>query len=94
MQAAKISGGISGGSVVKYVPPNAGHASSIPDPGRSLGVGNGNPLQYSCLGNPMTRGAWWATGHGFPKSQNNLAAKREHGNFRRKIQQIQPTAET
>ena len=42
----------------------------------------------------MTRGAWWATGHGFPKSQNNLAAEREHGNFRRKIQQIQPTAET
>ena len=54
MQTAKVSGGISGGSVVKNVPPNAGHASSIPDPGRSLGVGNGNPPQYSSLGNPMT----------------------------------------
>ena len=36
--------------------------------GRSLGVGNGNPLQYSCLGNPMDRGAWWAIAHGVAKS--------------------------
>ena len=36
-------------------------ASSVPGSGRSHGEGNGNPLQYSCLGNPMDRGAWWAT---------------------------------
>ena len=51
------------GSVVKNPPANAGDAGdadSIPGSGRSPGVGNGNPLQYSCLGNPMDRGAWWA----------------------------------
>ena len=44
-------------------PSNAGHAGDVgltPGSGRSSGVGNGNPLQYSCLGNPMGRGAWWA----------------------------------
>ena len=40
---------------------NAGEPGSIPGSGRSLGRGNGNPLQYSCLGNPMDRGVWWAT---------------------------------
>ena len=40
---------------------------SIPGSGRSLGEGNGNPLQYSCKGNPMDRGAWWATVHGVTK---------------------------
>ena len=40
----------------------------IPGLGRSLGGGNGNPLQYSCLGKPMDRGAWWATVHGVTKS--------------------------
>ena len=94
MQAAKVSGGISGGSAVKNVPPNAGHASSISDTGRSLGVGNGNPLQYSCLGNPMTEEAFGLQSMGFQRVRNNLAAEHEHGNFRRKIQQIQPTAET
>ena len=43
---------------------NAGEADSIPGSGRSPGGGHGNPLQYSCLGNPMDRGAWWATLHG------------------------------
>ena len=42
---------------------------SIPGLGRSPGGGNGNPLQYSCLENPMDRGAWWATVHGVAKSQ-------------------------
>jgi len=37
------------------------------------GEGNGNPLQYSCLGNPMDRGAWWATVHGVEKSQTRLS---------------------
>ena len=40
---------------------------SIPGPGRSPGVGNGTPLQYSCLGNPMDRQAWWSTVHGVAK---------------------------
>ena len=42
---------------------------SIPGSGRSPGEGNGNPLQYSCLGNPMDRRAWWATFHRVAKSQ-------------------------
>ena len=51
---------IPGGSVVKNLCANAGDWSSIPGLGRSPGEGNGNPLQYSYLGNPMDRGAWWA----------------------------------
>ena len=47
---------------------NAGDPGSIPGSGRSPGEGNGNPLQYSCLENPMDRGAWWATVHGVAKS--------------------------
>ena len=47
--------------------------SSIPRSGRSPGGGNGNPLLYSCLGNPMDRGAWWATVHGVTKSQMRLS---------------------
>ena len=53
--------------MVKNPPPNAGDASLIPQLGRSPGERNGNPLQYSCLGNPMDRGAWQATVHGFIK---------------------------
>ena len=48
---------------------DAGDEDSIPGWGRSPGEGNGNPLQYSCLGNPMDRGAKWATVHGVTKSQ-------------------------
>ena len=54
---------------VKNVPANAGDAGLIPGSGRSPGGGNGNPLQYSCLENPMDRGAWGATVHGVAKSQ-------------------------
>ena len=57
----------SGGSVVKNLPANAGDAgdaSSISMSDRSPGEGNGNTLQYSCLKNPMDRGAWQATVHG------------------------------
>ena len=50
---------------------NAGDLDSIPGSGRSPGEGNGNPLQYSCLENPMDRGAWWATAHGVAKSQKS-----------------------
>ena len=48
------------GSVIKKPPANAGYTGSVPGLGRSPEEGNGNPLQYSCLGNPMDRGAWWA----------------------------------
>ena len=50
-------------SLVKNLPANSGDVGSIPDSGRSSGIGNGNPLQYSCLGNPMNRRAWGATVH-------------------------------
>ena len=49
--------------VVKNPPANPGDLSSIPGSGRSPGEGNGNPLQYSCLEDPLDRGAWWATIH-------------------------------
>ena len=53
--------------MIKNLPTNAGTTGdmgSVPELGRSPGGGNGNPLQYSCLGNPMDRGAWQATVHG------------------------------
>ena len=49
--------------MVKNPVANAKATGSIPGSGRSRGEGNGNPLQYSCLGNPMDRGAWWAIVH-------------------------------
>ena len=49
-----------------------GRWSSIPASGRCPGGGHSNPLQYSCLGNPMDGGAWWATPHGVAKSQTWL----------------------
>ena len=58
--------------VVKNLPANAGDIRDvglIPVSGRSPGGGLGNPLQYSCLENPMDRGAWWAIVHGVTKSQ-------------------------
>ena len=56
--------------VVKNPPANAGDAGSIPGSGSSPGEGNGNPLQYSCLENPMDRGAWRATVHGVEKESD------------------------
>ena len=67
-----IHGYNSGGSVVKNLPANAGDTSSVPDPGNSWGEGNGNLLQYSCLGNPMDREAWVAIVYGVIKSQTSL----------------------
>ena len=58
--------GCPGGSVVKGLPANAGDGGSIPGLGRSPGEQNGNPLQYSCLENPMDRGVWQAAVHGSP----------------------------
>ena len=63
--------GFPGGLVVKTPPANAGdagHTGLIPGSGRSPGEGNGNLLQYSCLGNPTDRGAWQATVQGVKKS--------------------------
>ena len=64
--------GFPGGSEGKASACNAGDLGSIPGSGRSPGEGNGNPLQYSCLENPMDGRAWWATVHGVAKSQTRL----------------------
>ena len=66
------------GIVLKNLPANAGDTGSIPGSGRSRGGGNGNPLQYSCLGNPMDRGVWWATVHGVTKSGTRLSARSKY----------------
>ena len=58
---------IPGGSVVKNLPANAGVVGLIPESGRHPGEGNGTPLQYPCLENPMDRGTWQATVHGVTK---------------------------
>ena len=62
-----------GGSEVKNLPVNTGDVSSIFDLGKCPGVGNGNPLQYSCLGYSMDRGGWGATVHGITTSQTKLS---------------------
>ena len=65
--------GFPGTSVVKNLPATAGNLRDkglIPGLGRSPGGGHGNPLQYSCLENPMDRGAWWAAVHGGHKQQH------------------------
>ena len=59
--------GFLGSSVVKNPPAHVGHAGSIPGSGRSHGEGNGNPLQYSCMGNLMEKGAWQAIVQGIAK---------------------------
>ena len=59
--------GFPGGSMVKNPPVNARDMVSIPGLGRSLGVGSDNPLRDSCLGNPLDKGARWATVHGVTK---------------------------
>ena len=56
------------GSVVKNLPANARNLDLIPGLGLSPGGGNGNPLQYSCMGNPMDRGAWQGTVHSVAKN--------------------------
>ena len=62
-----------GGSEVKAPVCSAGDLGVIPGSGRFPGEGNGNPLQYSCLENPMDRGARWATVHGVAKSRTLLS---------------------
>ena len=59
--------------MVKNLPANTADLGLIPGSGRSPGGGNGNPLQYACLGNPMDREAWQAIVHGVEKSQTQLS---------------------
>ena len=69
----KEESGIPGGSVVKNPPASAGNTGSIPGSGRSPGGGHGNPLQYSCLENPMEGGAWKAAVHGVTEGWTQLS---------------------
>ena len=71
--------GFPGGSVVKNPPVNVGDAGLIPGLGRSPGEGNGNSLQYSCLGSPMDRGAWQAAAHRVTKNWTRLSGLSAHG---------------
>ena len=66
--------GFPGGSDSRGSACNAGDPGLIPRWGRSCGEGKGNPLQYSCLENPMDRGDWWATVHGITKSRTPLSS--------------------
>ena len=69
------------GSVVKNLPANAGDKGLIPGSGQSPGVGNGKLPQYSYLGTPMDRGAWWATVHGVIESDKTEQAHASVSNF-------------
>ena len=71
-----------GGSVGKESTCNAGDLGLIPGLVRSPGEGHGNPLQYSCLGNPMDRGSWWATVHGGGKVSNMTKQQLLHDRHR------------
>ena len=62
-----------GSSVVRNLPANAGGVGSILGSGRNSGEGNGNPVQYSCLGNPMDIETWWATIGGVAKESNTFS---------------------
>ena len=66
-----------GGSGVKNLPANAGDVGLILALGIFLGEGDGNPPQYSCLGNPMDRGAWWATVHGVAELDITLVIRQQ-----------------
>ena len=63
--------------MVTNPPANAGDSGLIPELGRSPGGRNSNPLQYSCLGNPMDRGAWWAVVRGGCRVGHDLATKQQ-----------------
>ena len=67
-----------GSSIVKNLPAKAGDMDSIPGSGRPPGEGNGNPLQYFCLGNPVDRRAWWATVHRVTRAGHSLVTKPPH----------------
>ena len=61
----------------KNLPASAGSTGSIPGSAQSPGEGNGNPLQYSCLGNPMDRGVWRGIDHGVARVGHDLATKQQ-----------------
>ena len=65
--------GFPGATVVKNPPANARDVGSILGSGRSPRIGDGNPLQYSCLENPMDRGSWWVKVHGITKIPTQLS---------------------
>ena len=67
--------GFPGGSALENLPANVGDVGLIPGLGISSGEGNGSPLQYSCLGNPIDRGIWWLIVHGVEKSQTQVSAQ-------------------
>ena len=70
---------------------NTGDPGSIPGSGRSPGEGSGNPLQYSCLGNPKDRGAWLATVHGVARVGHNLAIKPPNHHYQSAIAVLHTT---
>ena len=85
-QDLSVIRGFPGGSMAKNLHANAQDEDLIPGSGRSPREGNGNPLQYSCPGNPMDRGAWWATVHGITKEldmtqqlNNNISDQSSQG---------------
>ena len=79
--------GFPGGSVVKNLPANIRDKGLIPGSGRSPVEVNGNSLQYSCLGNPMDRGPWWATVHGVAKEMD-MASGLNNNNVKDIIYQL------
>ena len=86
--------GFPGGAVVKNLPADAGNTRDvglIPGLGRSSGGGNGHPLQYSCLKNPMNGGAWKATVHGLTKSWTRLKQLNTPSSTHTHIDKIIPT---
>ena len=71
--------------MVKNPPANTEDAGSIPGSGRSPGGGNGNSLQYSCMGNPMDREAWWTTVHGGHKRVKHDLVTKQQQQFHRLV---------
>ena len=82
-QEPEQSKGFPSGSDSKESACHVGDPGSIPRLGRSPGGGHGNSLQYSCLENPMDRGAWWATAHGVAQSQTRLSDLAQHRAIKR-----------
>ena len=77
--------------MIKNLPADAGDTSSIPGSGRAPGGGNGNPLQYFCLENPMDRGAWWAIVRGVAKNRTQLNTHTQYA-FVQQMKQGQVTS--
>ena len=93
-QSSGSPSGFPSGSVVTDMPANAGELGSIPGSGRSLGGGNGNPLQYACLENPMDRRAWRATVHGVKKSWTWLSKRVLLSPHKRDPRELSPCVQT